>query len=92
MRQTTEKGSNGSKASIPVCPSVLQRMVDQCPRVTVQMGRVTVPCLLDTGSMVTTITESFFLSHFKSLGEEALKACSWLQLKAANGLEIPQIF
>lgn len=91
MSQTTEWGSNGSNASVPVCPSVLQRMVGQCPTVTVQMGKVIVPCLLDTGSMVTTITESFFHSHFKSLGEEALKECSWLQLKAANGLEIPYI-
>lgn len=53
------------------------------------MGGVRVPCLLDTGSMVTTIRESFFDKHFKSQGAGLLKQCSWLCLKAANGLTIP---
>lgn len=49
---------------------------------------VTVPCLVDTGSMVSTITESFFLTHFASWGQECLHSCHWLQLWAANGLSI----
>lgn len=52
------------------------------------MGDVTVPCLIDTGSMVTTITESFFQEHFHHLQK---KDCRWLGLKAANGLDIPYI-
>ena len=52
------------------------------------MGGVTVPCLIDTGSMVTTITESFFQEHFHHLQK---KDCKWLGLKAANGLDIPYI-
>ena len=55
----------------------------------VSMGGVIVPCLLDTGSMVSTITEDFFMEHFQSQGEDKLRQCNWLQLKAANGLEIP---
>lgn len=31
-----------------------------CPVLSVIMGGVAVPCLIDTGSMVTTVTESFF--------------------------------
>lgn len=50
-----------------------------------------VPCLVDTGSMVSTVTESFFHQHFEPWGEERLQACHWLQLKAANGLAIPYI-
>lgn len=53
------------------------------------MGGVVVPCLLDTGSMVTTIRESFFNKFFKPQGVGLLKNCSWLRLKAANGLNIP---
>lgn len=55
----------------------------------VNMGGVNVPCLLDTGSMVTTITESFFLAHFEPWGKERLNNCGWLQLRAANGSVIP---
>ena len=57
----------------------------------VGMGDVVVPCLLDTGSMVTTITETFFKQYFQSQGVEQLQQCKWLQLKAANGLDIPYV-
>ncbi|CAI5649652.1 unnamed protein product [Oreochromis niloticus] len=57
----------------------------------VLISGVTVPCLVDTGSMVSTITESFFLTHFAPWGQERLQSCHWLQLRAANGLAIPYI-
>ena len=57
----------------------------------INMGGVVVPCLLDTGSMVTTIRESFFEKHFRSQGVGLLKKCHWLRLKAANGLKIPYL-
>lgn len=41
--------------------------------------------------MVSTITEDFFVEHFQSQGKEQLQQCTWLQLKAANGLGIPYI-
>ena len=41
--------------------------------------------------MVSTITESFFLQNFESWGNEKLQTCQWLQLWAANGLDIPYI-
>ncbi|XP_061584211.1 uncharacterized protein LOC133449095 [Cololabis saira] len=65
------------------------RLIGDCPVVEINMGGVMVPCLLDTGSMVTTIRESFFEKHFKSQGVGLLKQCRWLCLKAANGLKIP---
>lgn len=55
------------------------------------MAGVRVPCLVDTGSMVSTVTESFFHKFFEPWGEERLRACHWLQLRAANGLPIPYI-
>ena len=61
------------------------------PHVDVVMSGVTVPCLVDTGSMVTTITESFFREQFAAWGDERLQSCHWLQLQAANGLAIPYL-
>lgn len=55
------------------------------------MGGVEVPCLVDTGSMVSTISESFFLQKFEPWGQERLQSCHWLQLRAANGLAIPYL-
>lgn len=55
------------------------------------MGGIKVPCLIDTGSMVSTISESFFCQHFEPLGQERLRLCHWLELKAAKGLAIPYI-
>lgn len=55
------------------------------------MAGIKVPSLVDTGSMVSTITESFFHEHFEPWGGERLKACHWLELRAANGLTIPYI-
>lgn len=65
----------------------MSNLVGPCPSVMVLMGGVKVPCLLDTGSMVSTIAESFFFQHLS----ERLYSCNWLQLKAANGLDIPYV-
>ncbi|KAL7841777.1 hypothetical protein SRHO_G00254680 [Serrasalmus rhombeus] len=59
----------------------------QCPKVAVRLGGVVINCLLDTGSMVSTIVESFFRQHVQG----KLRSCRWLQLRAANGLEIPYV-
>lgn len=52
------------------------------------MDNVNVPCLLDTGSMVTTVTESFFNKYLSYVKKQD---CEWLGLKATNGLDIPYI-
>lgn len=65
---------------------VLLRTVGTCPTAYVSMNGVKVPCILDTGSQVTTISECFFCEHFF---DKALKPLNWLKLTAANGLDIP---
>ena len=67
----------------------VSKLVSSCPHLEVIMGGVKVPCLVDTGSMVSTVTESFFQEHFS--GQERLNFCSWLHLKAANGSSIPYL-
>nr|XP_043898190.1 uncharacterized protein LOC122779681 [Solea senegalensis] len=64
-------------------------LMSSCPNVS--FSGVTVPCLVDTGSMVSTITKSFFLEHFAHWGHDRLLSCNWLELRAANGLAIPYI-
>lgn len=57
-----------------------------CLAVEVKIAGVKADCLLDTGSEVTTIRESYFREHF---GEATLSSANRVQLTAANGLEIP---
>lgn len=65
--------------------------MSSCPHLVVNIGGVSVPCLVDTGSMVSTITETCFRLRFEPWGQDRLQSCHWLQLRAANGLEIPYI-
>lgn len=83
---TPEGGSSGSKG---VFEEDLVQLIGQCPIVEVCFGGVKTPCLLDTGSMVSMVAESFFEFAFPLHIRECLKPCSWLRLKAANGLDIP---
>lgn len=69
-----------------VCPSSYSKLVGNCPVLSVVRGGVAVPCQVDTASMVTIITGSFFHRHFFHLRK---RQCNWLGLKAANGLAIP---
>ncbi|KAL0148953.1 hypothetical protein M9458_055757 [Cirrhinus mrigala] len=80
----------GSDVAFPAGDQLVP-LLSPCPHVTVSVGGVLVPCLLDTGSVVSTVTESFFLQNFEPWGVEKLRSCQWLQLKAANGLDIPYI-
>lgn len=66
-------------------------LISKCPYLSVDIGGVQVKYLVDTGSMLSTIMQSFFQKHFEPLSQERLHRCNWLQLKAANGLSIPYV-
>lgn len=66
-------------------------LISSCPHLVVKIGGVSVPCLIDIRSMVSTITESCFRLKFEPWGQNRVCPCRWLQLRAANGLEIPYI-
>ena len=69
--------------------SSYQKLVGSCPVLNVNMANVSVPYLVVTGSMVSTITETFFfLQNFSHVSS---KECEWLGLKAAHGLDIPYV-
>lgn len=59
-----------------------------CFTVDISVDGVKTCCLLDTGSEVTTISESHFKQHF--IGKE-LSPAKWVKLTAANGLDIPGV-
>lgn len=52
---------------------------------------VTVSCLLDSGSQVSTSSEGFFKEHLADIGNNIHPAFEWLKITAANGLDIPYI-
>ena len=85
-------GNSPCSSSTPLLPGIVfERAVGSCPVTTVKLGGVQVRCLLDSGSQVSTITESFFNQHFRPRGSNLLDINKWLTLTAANGLEIPYI-
>lgn len=65
--------------------------MNNCPVLEVKFGDVVISSLLDTGSMVTTITESCYNKHFAHLENVPLHDCSWLDLRAGNGLKLPYL-
>ena len=69
---------------------MVARTVGPCPEVVVHFGSVPVRCLLDTGSEVTLITESFFRQHLLPEGLTISEA-PWLRITAANGQEVPYL-
>lgn len=66
-------------------------LVGQCPVVEVVIQGVKTPCLIDTGSQVTTLTESYFKKHFETSGPTMYPPIQKFNLVAANGLVIPYI-
>lgn len=87
----TVSQSQGAVGEVTSLSLSMSHLMSSCPHLAVQMGGVHVPCLVDTGSMVSTIKESCFHDHFNPWGQDQHKSCQWLQLRAANGLSIPYI-
>lgn len=64
-----------------------EHLIAPSPQIVVKLAGVSVTCILDTGSMVFSISESFFQQNF----QDQLRSCHWLELRAAIGLEIPYL-
>ena len=71
----------------PVHNGADEMFVGQCPNIEVTMEGIRLKGLLDTGSQVTLMQQSFFDEYFSpaKLGKKPL----FFRLKAANGLDIP---
>ena len=82
-------GTKDSKSVKPkeiAKPTNLDKVAGKCPITEVLMNGIPVNCLIDSGSEVTTITDSYFHQNFKDI---PIYQCKWINLSAANGLSIP---
>ena len=72
---------------------VMQRAIATCPKINMGCGRKVIPSLLDSGSQVTLICQSFFeqeiLPHIKPADGEKAKAHQPFQVTAANNGKLP---
>ena len=81
----------GSGKDVTDRNKILENAVGECKTVELKLWGVTVSCLLDTGSQVSTIFEGFFREHLALEGEDVHPAFECLKITAANGLDIPYI-
>lgn len=66
-------------------------VVGGTPTTKAKMAGMEVECLVDTGSMVTLVSESFYNQNLKSKCGRVRSCGKMLALRGANGLEIPYL-
>lgn len=69
----------------------LRNAVGKCPIVDIQIGGVPLQCLIDSGSNVSTLAESFFRNHLHGEDEDMHCTSKWLKITAANKLPLPYL-
>ena len=84
---------SSQQVSAQVKIGVMQRAMATCPKINMGCRRKKIPSLLDSGSQVTLICQSFFeqeiLPHIEPSGGEKAKAHQLFQLTAANDGKLP---
>ena len=70
--------------------NIFNKAVGKCPEVEVLMEGQPIRCLIDTGSQVSTVTETFFRQLLKEK-PQLLDVTKWLRVKGANELDVPYI-
>ena len=87
-----EKNSS-HQVSVQIKTEVMQRAVATCPKVNMGCRRKRIPSLLDSGSQVTLICQSFIeqeiLPHIKPSDGEKAEAHQLFQLTAADNGKLP---
>ena len=84
---------SSQQVSAQIKIKVMQRVVATCPKVNMGCRRKSIPSLLDSGSQVTLICQSFFeqeiLPHIKPSDGKKAEAHQLFQLTAANNRKLP---
>ena len=84
---------SSQQVSAQVKIEVMQKAMATCPRINMGCGRKMIPSLLNSGSQVTLICQSFFkqeiLPHIKPSDGEKVKAHQLFQLTAADNGKLP---
>ena len=63
-------------------------VIAPCPTTVITISNTDIKCLIDTGSMVSTITESFYVKYLSTI---PVIQEQFITLRAANGLDIPYV-
>ena len=71
--------------------SPLPKIVGGTPTMIAKLAGVGVDCLVDTGSMVTLVSETFFRKKLEPVCGSVQGGGKMLTLRGANGLEIPYL-
>ena len=90
VSHAVEKGNSGSKP-LPKDECTPIHMVGGTPTVQARLGGVDVLCVVDSGSMVSFVTEEFYKKKLQPTCGRVRKDGRMLTLRAANGLEIPYL-
>ena len=84
---------SSQQVSAQIKIEVMQRAMEICPKVNMGCGRKRIPPLLDSGSQVTLICQSFFeqeiLPHIEPSGGEKAEVHQLFQLTVANKGKLP---
>ncbi len=91
VRVSSQAKSAESADSVRIPPDVLSSLVGECPIINCKVEGVSVTRVMDSGSQVKTISQSFFESQLEVKVEKCNDSSSLLKLKAANGIELPFI-
>ena len=70
--------------------NIFNKTVGKCPEVEVLIEGQPIKCLIDTGSQVSTVTETFFRTLLKEK-PQLIDITRWLRVKSANELDVPYI-
>ena len=84
------EGNSGSKP-LPNDDCMPIHMVGGTPTIQARLGGVDVLCMVDSGSMVSFVTEDFYKKKLQPTCGHMRKDGQMLTLRAANGLEIPYL-
>ena len=70
---------------------IYSRAIGSCPEATIKIGDVECRCLLDSGSEVSMVTESFYRRFLEPEGYRLIQIDTVLHLTAASGLTVPYV-
>ena len=85
-----QHGNSGLLEGIDV-ERIYSRAIGSCPEATIKIGDVECRCLLDSGSEVPMVTESFYRRFLEPEGYRLIQIDTVLHLTAANGLTVPYV-
>ena len=70
---------------------IINKSTGKCPETVIKIQGEPVRCLMDSGSEVSTLTESCVKQKLFKKDSDITDTTSWIHIKAANSLDIPYV-